>query len=384
MDLRILQIICSKNVKLMMINKYKKIVIKIGSSSIVNPTTKKINSKLMDKLCKDIEKYHKEKNIIIVCSGAIALGSTLIKSNKNLRKLEDKQAAASVGQIELAHQWRQHLKKHKINIAQVLITLEDSEVRRRYLNARKTINTLLQKKIIPVINENDTVATEEIRYGDNDRLAARVAQMIDADLLVLLSDVDGLYDKNPNKNKDAKKINEIFKINKFIEKMANAQKSSLGSGGMITKIAAAKICMNNGCDTIITNSDKTHPLSSIAKKNSSIFFSDKNPSSSRKQWLLNHLHSSGFIRIDEGALKAVKNNKSLLPAGITEVGGNFNRGDVISVYFSKKNKIAIGISAYDINEAKKIIGKKSKEIPNILGYEGRDEIIHKDDLVKII
>ena len=366
-----------------MINKYKKIVIKIGSSSIVNPKSKKINTKWMIKLCKDIKKYHKEKNIIIVCSGAIALGSPLIK-NKNLRKLEDKQAAASVGQIELAHQWKQHLKTHKIDIAQVLITLEDSEVRRRYLNARKTINTLLQNKVIPVINENDTVATEEIKYGDNDRLAARVAQMIDADLLILLSDVDGLYDKNPNKNKDAKKINEIFKINKTIEQMANAQTSSLGSGGMVTKIAAAKICMNNGCDTIITHSEKTYPLSSIAQNNSSIFFANKNPSSSGKQWLLNHLHSSGFIRIDEGALKAIKNNKSLLPAGIIEVGGNFNRGDVISVYFTKKEKIAIGISAYDINEAKKIIGKKSKEIPNILGYEGRDEIIHKDDLVKII
>ena len=174
-----------------MINKYKKIVIKIGSSSIVNPKTKKINTKWMKKLCEDIKKYHKEKNIIIVCSGAIALGSPLLKS-KNLRKLEDKQAAASVGQIELAHQWKQHLKIHKIDIAQILITLEDSEVRRRYLNARKTINTLLQNKVIPVINENDTVATEEIKYGDNDRLAARVAQMIDADLLILLSDVDGL------------------------------------------------------------------------------------------------------------------------------------------------------------------------------------------------
>ena len=193
-----------------MINKYKKIVIKIGSSSIVNPKSKKINKNWMKKLCEDIKKFHKEKNIIIVCSGAIALGSPLIK-NKNLRKLEDKQAAASVGQIELAHQWKQHLKTHKIDIAQVLITLEDSEVRRRYLNARKTINTLLQNKVIPVINENDTVATEEIKYGDNDRLAARVAQMIDADLLILLSDVDGLYDKNPYKNKDAKKINEIFK-----------------------------------------------------------------------------------------------------------------------------------------------------------------------------
>ena len=365
-----------------MINKYKKIVIKIGSSSIVNTVAKKINTKWMTRICNDIKSYHKDKDIIIVCSGAIALGSNLIK-NKSLRKLEDKQAAASIGQIELAHQWKKHFQKHKINIAQVLITLEDSEVRRRYLNARKTINTLLQNKIIPVINENDTVATEEIRYGDNDRLAARVAQMIDADLLILLSDVDGLYDKNPTRTKGAKKINEIFKINKTIEKMANAQTSKLGSGGMVTKIAAAKICMNNGCNTIITHSEKIQPLSLISKENSSVFYATKNPSSSRKQWLVNHLHSSGFIRIDEGALNAVKNNKSLLPAGITEVGGSFKRGDVISVYFKKKDKVAIGISAYDINEAKKIIGKKSKEIPNILGYEGRDEIIHKDDLVKI-
>ena len=367
-----------------MINKYKKIVIKIGSSSIVSTKTKKINTNWLKKLCKDIEKFHREREIIIVCSGAIALGTSLIKKNKILRKLEDKQAAASVGQIELAHQWRFHLKKYDINIAQVLITLEDSEVRRRYLNARKTINTLLENKVIPVVNENDTVATEEIRYGDNDRLAARVAQMIDADLLILLSDVDGLYDKNPKKNKDAKKINEINIINRSIEKMANSQTSLLGSGGMTTKIAAAKICMNNGCDTLITDSGKHQPLSSITKENCSIFLANKNPSSSRKQWLLNHLHPSGFIRIDEGADKAVKNNKSLLPAGVIEVGGNFNRGDVISVYFSKKEKIAVGISAYDINEVKKIIGKKSREIPNILGYEGRDEVIHKDDLVKII
>ena len=367
-----------------MINKYKKIVVKIGSSSIINSKTKKINSSWMNKFCRDLEKYHKEKQVIIVCSGAIALGSMLIKKNKVLRKLEDKQAAASVGQIELAHQWRTNLKKYKINIAQVLITLEDSEVRRRYLNARKTINTLLNNKIIPVINENDTVATEEIRYGDNDRLAARVAQMIDADLLVLLSDVDGLYENNPKKNKSTRKVNEIYKINQSIEKMAKSQTSSLGSGGMTTKIIAAKICMNNGCDTIITNSEKNKPLSSITKNNSSIFYANKNPSSSRKQWLLNHLHPSGFIRIDEGANKAVKNNKSLLPAGVTEVGGKFNRGDVISVFFGKNEKIAIGISAYDINEAKMIIGKKSKEILDILGYEGRDEIIHKDDLVKII
>ena len=366
-----------------MIKKYKKVVVKIGSNSIVDSKTKKIKSKWLDNLCKDIAELNKTKKIVIVCSGAIALGAKSI-SNTKLRKLEDKQAAASVGQIELAHQWRNKLGKYKIGVSQILLTLEDSEERRRYLNARNTISSLQSKNIIPIINENDTVATEEIKYGDNDRLAARVAQMIDADLLVLLSDVDGLYDKNPYKNKDAKKINEIFKINKTIEQMGNTQTSSLGSGGMVTKIAAAKICMNNGCDTIITHYEKKHPLFSISKSNSSIFFANKNPSSSRKQWLLNHLHSSGFIRIDEGASKAVKNNKSLLPAGVVEVGGNFNRGDVISVYFTKKEKIAIGISAYDINEAKKIIGKKSKEIPNILGYEGRDEIIHKDDLVKII
>ena len=367
-----------------MIDKYKKIVIKIGSSSIINNKSKKINSKWMIKLCKDIEKYHKDKKIIIVCSGAIALGSNLIQKNKNLKKLEDKQAAAAVGQIELAHRWRQNLKKYNINIAQVLLTLQDSEVRRRYLNARKTINTLIANKVIPVINENDTVATEEIRYGDNDRLAARVAQMIDADLLILLSDVDGLYDKNPTKNTDAKKINAIYKITKSIEKMANSQTSTIGSGGMKTKISAAQICMNNGCDTIITNSEKNNPLASNNKSNSSIFFANKNPSSSRKQWLLNHLHSSGFIKIDEGAHKAIKNNKSLLPAGVNEVGGKFNRGDVISVYYKNKGKVAIGISAYDMKEVKKILGIKSKEISIILGYEGRDEIIHKDDLVQTI
>ena len=260
------------------------------------------------------------------------------KKNKILRKLEDKQAAASVGQIELAHQWRLHLKKHRINIAQVLITLEDSEVRRRYLNARKTINTLLNNKVIPVVNENDTVATEEIRYGDNDRLAARVAQMVDADLLILLSDVDGLYDKNPKKNKDAKKLMKLVSLTKLLKKWLIPKPQILGSGGMTTKIAAAKICMNNGCDTLITDSEKNKPLSSITKENSSIFLANKNPSSSRKQWLLNHLHPSGFIKIDDGANQAIKNNKSLLPAGVIEVGGKFSRGDVISVYFPKKEK----------------------------------------------
>ena len=366
-----------------MINKFKKIVIKIGSSSIVNEKSKKIKTGWLHSICNDINYMHPNQKIIIVCSGAIALGSKMINNKKTLRRLEDKQAAAAVGQIELANCWQQELKKHKINAAQILLTLEDSEVRRRYLNARKTINALHKQNIIPIINENDTVATEEIRFGDNDRLAARVAQMIDANLLILLSDVDGLYAENPSQNKKAKKINEVFKINSTIEKMGSANQSTLGSGGMTTKIWAAKICMNSGCSTVIAHSKKKHPLQNITKNNSTWFHAAKSPESSRKQWILNHLHSSGIVIIDQGALKAIENNKSLLPAGVIQIKGRFNRGDVISILSNKNIKIGIGVIAYDSDDSKKIVGKNSKDIKDILGYEGRDELIHKDDLVKV-
>jgi len=365
-----------------MINKFKKIVIKIGSSSIINEKTKTIKMKWLNSICKDIAYLHENKKIIIVCSGAIALGSKIFSDKKIVRRLEDKQAAAAIGQIELANYWQQVLKKNKINAAQLLLTLEDSEVRRRYLNVRKTINALHKKNIIPIINENDTVATEEIRFGDNDRLAARVAQMIDADLLILLSDVDGLYSESPIKNKNAKKITNIVKIDASIEKMASNQSSILGSGGMITKIWAAKICMNSGCTTIITDSNKLHPLMNINYNNSSWFHASKTPKSSRKQWLLNHLHPSGTIIIDNGASKALSQNKSLLPAGVLEIKGKFNRGDVISITNTKNEKVGIGVIAYDSHDTIKIIGKNSKDIKHILGYEGRDELIHKDDLVK--
>ena len=366
-----------------MINKFKKIVIKIGSSSIVNERTKIIKTKWLHTISRDIASLHPTKKIIIVCSGAIALGSKYINEKKTIRRLEDKQAAAAVGQIILANHWQQSLKKNKINTAQLLLTLDDSEIRRRYLNVRKTINSLHKKNIIPIINENDTVATEEIRYGDNDRLAARVSQMIDADLLILLSDIDGLYSTSPNKNCKAKKIKDVYKIDASIENMADNQSSSVGSGGMVTKIWAAKICMNSGCSTVITNSNKDKPLININKDNSTWFHAVKTPQSSRKQWLLNHLHPSGTIIIDEGARKAVLNNKSLLPAGVVYIKGRFKRGDVISITNTKKIKIGIGVIAYDASDAKKIIGKNSKDIKNILGYEGRDELIHKDDLVKV-
>ena len=367
-----------------MINKFNKIIIKIGSSSIVNEKTKKIKASWLHSICKDINFLHPQKKIIVVCSGAIALGSKLMNNNKSIHKLEDKQAAAAVGQIELAYYWQQALKKYNIKTAQILLTLNDSEVRRRYLNVRKTINALHKNNIIPIINENDTIATEEIRYGDNDRLAARVAQMIDADLLILLSDVDGLYSEGPFENNKSKKIEEVFKIDTNIENMAYAKNSNLGSGGMSTKIWAAKICMNSGCSTVITNSNKTQPLKKITRSNSTWFHAQKSPKSSRKQWLLNHLHPSGTIIIDQGALKAIQSNKSLLPAGVLNVKGRFNRGDVISILNIHNKKIGIGVIAYDSNDSKKIVGKNSKDITNILGYEGRDELIHKDDLVKII
>ena len=366
-----------------MINKFKKIVIKIGSSSIINDKTRKIKYHWLKKFCDDIAAIHQNKKIVIVCSGAIALGLKFINEKKYIWRLEEKQAAAAIGQIELANKWQSTLKKYKINTAQLLLTLQDSEVRRRYLNVRKTISALHKKNIIPIINENDTVATEEIRFGDNDRLAARVSQMIDADLLILLSDVDGLYSESPFQNKKAKKIKDIFSIDTDIEDMAGRKHSSLGSGGMSTKIWAAKICMNSGCSVAITNSTKIHPIKNINKKNSTWFHADKTPKSSRKQWLLNHLHPSGTIIIDQGATIAIKNNKSLLPAGVIEIKGRFNRGDVISIVNNLNTKIGVGVIAYDSSDAKKIIGKNSKNIKDILGYEGRDEIIHKDDLVRI-
>ncbi len=364
-----------------MIKKFKKIVIKIGSNSIVDPKTKIIKSKWLEKLCKDIAQLHKTKKIIVVCSGAIALGSKSI-SKSTLRKLEDKQAAASIGQIELAYQWRAKLKRFKIKVSQILLTLEDSEVRRRYLNARNTISSLQNRNIIPIINENDTVATEEIRYGDNDKLAARVAQMIGADLLVLLSDVDGLYENNPKKVHNTKKISEVFKIDRKIEKLAKSQTSELGSGGMTTKIMAAKICSDNGCTTVITNSNKNNPISSIKVSNSTFFYPYTSTNSSKKKWLLNHLNPNGSFIIDEGAKNAILQNKSLLPAGIIDIQGKFKKGDVISIFVKGGSKVALGISSYDYNDAKKIVGKNSKEIGKILGFEGQDEVVHKDNLVK--
>jgi len=372
------------NATKMIFSDFKKIVIKVGSSSIVDSSSEDVKTKWLKSLCKDVKSLHNmNKKITIVSSGAIAFGKKDISPNKLIKKLDEKQAAAAIGQIKLAKEWKDAFKKYSINIAQILLTLDDSEIRRRYLNVRKTISSLHKYNVVPIINENDTVATEEIRYGDNDRLAARVAQMIDADLLIILSDVDGLYSSHNNINNPNKLITSINSIDKSIEDMATNKLSVLGSGGMKTKIWAAKTCINSGCSTIISSGLKLNPISSITKLNCTWFNSSENTRSSRKKWLLNHLHPSGTIIIDEGAERAIYSNKSLLPAGTVEIKGKFDRGDVIKVNNINNHKIGIGVSAYSSSDAKKIIGKKSKEIVIILGYEGREELIHKDDLVKI-
>ena len=338
---------------------YKRIVVKIGSSILVNQESNKIKGKWLKSFCEDIKllmEYNKE--IVIVTSGAVALGKKFITSQKKITKLEDKQAAAAAGQIELIKYWQQSLLKNDIKSAQLLLTLNDSEERRRYLNARKTINSLLNKKIIPIVNENDTIATEEIRFGDNDRLAARVSQMISSDLLVVLSEMDGLYEQNPKINPFAKKIKTIRSISKKIESAATTKSSLLGSGGMKTKIWAAKICMSSGCSMIVANGKNSNPLEKITKNNSSWFIASKTPKSARKQWIINHLNTTGEIVIDAGAVKALKKNKSLLPAGVIKIIGKFNRGDAVTVYNKSRKKIAVGLSGYDVNDSIKIMGKK--------------------------
>ena len=366
----------------MIINKYKRIVIKIGSLSLIDHASEELKKNWLKNICIDIfDLLNNGNKITIVSSGAIALGKKIISKGKPLKRLEEKQAAAAIGQIELLKHWQQELKNNNIISAQLLLTLNDSEERRRYLNARKTLTSLLKKNVVPIVNENDTVATEEIRYGDNDRLAARVAQMMDADLLIILSDIDGLYTSNPLKNKKARKLNYINSIDDKIEKMADEKTTPYGSGGMKTKIWAAKICLNSGCSTVIASGQKLNALKKITESNSTWFIAQNSPRSARKEWLLNHLHPSGKAIIDDGAVKALLKNKSLLPAGIIEIKGNFDRGDIITVNNKENKKIAIGVVAYNSVDAKKIIRKKSKDIIKILGYETRDELIHKDDLV---
>jgi glutamate 5-kinase len=361
----------------------KRVVVKIGSANLVDRTTGRVNRAWLETLAADTARLRaRGQEVILVSSGAIALGRRHLGLPPGKLKLEESQAAAAVGQIRLAHAWKEVLDAHELAVAQILLTFGDTEERRRYLNARSTLSTLLKLGAIPLINENDTVATSEIRYGDNDRLAARVAQMMSADCLVLLSDVDGLYTADPTKDKTATFIPEVHGITPEIERMATGVSSDVGSGGMATKVAAARIAVAAGCHMCIALGKEMHPLKRLESGvRCSWFYPNANPATVRKQWIAGTLKPAGELRVDAGAAAALLRGKSLLPAGVTAVTGQFERGDAVVVRDAEGSEIARGLSAYSSADADRIRGRKSGEIEALLGMRGRDEMIHRDDLV---
>jgi glutamate 5-kinase len=363
----------------------RRIVVKVGSALLVDAETGRINRAWLESLIEDLLRLRKRnQQVILVSSGAIALGRRQLGLAKGPLRLEESQAAAAVGQIRLAHAYKELLESRDVTVAQVLLTLEDSERRRRYLNARATLESLLALGALPVINENDTVATAEIRYGDNDRLAARVAQMSGADCLVLLSDVEGLFTADPNRDPHAQFIGEVRQITPEIESMAGRSASDVGSGGMTTKILAAKIAVSAGCHMCIAAGHHEHPVRRIeAGARCTWFVPTASPVTARKQWIAGTLRPAGAITIDAGALRALLEGKSLLPAGVVNARGRFERGDTVSVLTANGAEIARGIIAYSDADAARIMGRKSSEIEGILGFRGRDEMIHRDDLVLI-
>jgi glutamate 5-kinase len=363
----------------------RRVVVKVGSALLVEPSTGSVNLAWLETLAQDIATLRaRGQEVVLVSSGAIALGRRELGLGRGKLKLEEKQASAAVGQIRLAHAWKDVLGQRGLTVAQVLLTLGDTEERRRYLNARNTLTTLLRLGAIPVINENDTVATAEIRYGDNDRLGARVAQMVSADCLVLLSDVDGLYTADPSREPDAQFIPEIERITPEVEAMAGGSASDVGSGGMATKVMAARIAVAAGCHLCIAAGRKVHALRRIESgARCTWFVAEASPVTVRKQWIAGMLKPAGELTVDEGAANALRDGKSLLPAGVTHVKGRFDRGDAVVVLGPSGLEIARGLAAYSSTDAERIRGRRSGELEQLLGYRGRDEMIHRDDLVLV-
>jgi len=368
----------------MCINKFKKIVIKVGSSILIDNKGKPKKTWLK-KFVQDIKfLINKKKQVVIVSSGAIALGCEYLGIQKKNLKIDKSQAVASFGQIELMDFYKKAFEKNKIKISQILLTLDDTEQRRRSINAKRTIDNLLAMKIVPIVNENDTTATTEIKYGDNDRLASRVAQIIGADCLILLSDVDGLYTDNPKKNKKAKLIREVKKIDENIKKYANKAENFYGSGGMKTKIEAAKICQSAGCYMAIANGNYINPIKKmIQNKRCTWFVPIVSKLDARKQWIVGSIAPKGEVIIDDGAVKAIDNGKSLLPVGVKKINGAFEKGDHVLIKNQNNIECGRGLVSFSSIEIEKIKGSHSSKIKNILGYSSREEIIHKDDLVKV-
>jgi glutamate 5-kinase len=366
----------------LVLSDYRRLVVKVGSSLLVDDHGH-LNRDWLATLADDVAALHREGHeVLIVSSGAIAIGSSVLSINKRRARLEDLQAAAAAGQVQLVHAYQEVLGAHGIVAAQVLLTPEDTENRRRFLNARGTLARLIERSVVPVVNENDTVATDEIRYGDNDRLAARVAQLVMADALVLLSDVDGLYTADPGKVASAEHIPEVTRITGETQAMAGETRSDVGSGGMATKVQAARIATHAGCSTIIASGQVAHPLAALSDGGRcTVFRAEGTPAAARKQWLAGALEVRGEIVLDDGAVSALQNGKSLLPVGVVRVIGNFRRGDVVQLCGPDGAELGRGLAEYSADEAGSIAGCQSEEIEKELGYRGRAVMVHRDDLV---
>lgn len=360
----------------------QRIVVKIGSALLVDRTTGILKKDWLASLMQDIANLSRMgKQIVLVSSGAIALGRHTLKLPAGPLDLEESQAAAAVGQISLAHAYQEFAREHDLIAAQVLVTLGDTEERRRYLNARHTIDRLLGMRTLPVVNENDTVATTEIRYGDNDRLSARVASMISADCLVLLSDIDGLYTAPPSSGVDARRLDVVSEITPEIEAMAGDAGTELSKGGMKTKIEAAKIARAAGCNMVIASGKVQHPLAAVGQGCPATWFlAPSDPVTAKKRWISGQLEPKGVVIVDAGAEAALATGKSLLPAGVKAVTGTFDRGDVVMIRTQSGLDVGRGLIAYASTDAQRIVGRKSREIAEILGFEGRPELIHRDDM----
>jgi len=360
---------------------FRRIVVKIGSSLLVDRATGRIRSAWLEALANDIAHLSRGREILVVSSGAIALGRGVLGLPRGNLKLEESQAAAAVGQIALAHAWTETLHKVGLTAGQVLLTYGDTEERRRYLNARETLARLSSMRAVPVINENDTVATSEIRYGDNDRLAARVATMASADLLILLSDVAGLYDAPPQDSPSAQLIPVVERLTPQIEAMAGGAASEASRGGMRTKIEAARIAGAGGAHMVIADGRVPHPIARIGEGGPCTWFlTPSNPVTARKAWIGGTLELKGSVTIDAGAAKALKSGKSLLPAGVKRVDGAFARGDCVAIRDEGGVEIGRGLIAYDAKRAERICGRNSRDIAKVLGAPGRAEMIHRDDM----